>query len=61
MAGIVITADFDAYPDGVAKRSFKVGETPADLPEGFADLLVSKGLAEKVKSGAKAKGKELGD
>ncbi len=44
---IEIVADFTGYPDDTdaSRRSFKAGETPDDLPDAFADLLIAKGLA----------------
>lgn len=44
---IEIVADFTGYPDDTdaSRRLFKAGETPDDLPDAYADLLVAKGLA----------------
>lgn len=48
---IVITVAFSAYPDG-PERHFVIGEQPADLPEGWPELLIAKGLAEEVSAPA---------
>jgi hypothetical protein len=42
---IKITQNFTGYPDGKKRRDFTVGETPSDLPEAYAELLVTKGHA----------------
>lgn len=47
----VITAEFTGYPgapDDQAERRFRVGDEPTDLSDAYVDLLIGKGLAERV-------------
>jgi hypothetical protein len=45
---ITILVAFDGYPDGKKRRSFAPGEHPTDLPAGYAELLLDKGLARRL-------------
>ena len=40
-----ITADFDGYPSGRAKRRFRKGDVVTDVSVSYAELLIKKGLA----------------
>lgn len=46
---IEVTRAFTGYPDG-KKRSFAAGERPDGIPSDYAELLVKKGLAKRVKA-----------
>jgi hypothetical protein len=55
---IKITENFTGYPDGKKRRDFVAGETPSDLPEAYAELLVTKGHAVRQETEARAPRKE---
>lgn len=57
---IEITGRFDGYPDGKARRAFSPGERPADLPPGYAEMLVAKGLAKPIEDDAAPKRRRKG-